>query len=341
MRDKIDVSVVIPTRNRADLLDRVLDSFAQQSTPPTAFEVVVVDDGSTDGTADACRRTRDGLHVQYVWIARAGSAAAKNAGIAASRGRLVLLADDDDVADPDLVKEHLRVHEENPAVEVVALGYGAWHTALRVTELMHFVTEVGQFLSSYPQLRHGELLDFRYFWSGRVSAKRELLVQCGGFDEGMVALEDVELGYRLSSLGLRVLFTRRAVSYMLRSFDFDAFCARCERTGRGLAHFRQLYPGAISDQYARALLGKHAHELDAADRAAALTVTERRLAALRPVVLDLEQRLDDHGRRRLLPVRLSPARRRLHRLYAMSFRAAMLKGALRANAGSETRPARP
>jgi hypothetical protein len=207
-----------------------------------------------------------------------------------------------------------------------------------VTELMHFVTEVGRFLLAYPGLRHGDVLDFHHFWTGCVSVKRKVLVESGGFDTRLPALEDVELGYRLSGLGLRIIFTRWAVKYMLRSFDFDGFCRRCERTGRGLARFRTLHPGRVAEEYEALLLGYRAKTLvtvaaDSVKRQGALSDANRRLEALRPQVLSLERRLE--ARRRVQHssplARLSPTRRRLHHLYDDSFRTAILKGALTAD----------
>lgn len=342
MPREIDLSVVIPTHNRARLLHRALESFACQTADRSVFEVVVVDDGSTDDTEATWRAYEDRLDTRYVPIQWAGLPSAKNAGIAAASGRLIVFADDDDLADPELVAEHIRVHADHPGKEVGALGYGTWDPSLPVTELMHYVTEVGQFLSSYKALRHGDMLDFHHFWGGRVSVKRELLVDGGGFDPESGGLEDIEFAYRLSALGLRMVFTRRAVSYMLLSFDFDGFCRRCERTGRGLARFRMLHSGPIADQYETMLLGAQARTLAAVaagalERQEAVSAAEHRLGTLRPEVLALEKRLE-HRRwvSRSSPLaRLSPTRRRLYRLYDDSFRTSILKGALAAgNAGS-------
>jgi len=337
---EIDTSVVIPTHNRAPLLDRVLESFARQTAGRSSFEVVLVDDGSTDDTEAVSSAYTDRLDIRYLRIDAAGTGAAKNAGIAVARAPLILLADDDDVAAPDLVAEHLRVHEANPGTEVGVLGYTTWDPALPTTELMHFVTEAGGFLWSYRALRDGDVLDFHHFWSGRVSVKRKILLESGGFDTQLVALEDVELGYRLFGRGLRLVFTRRAVNYMLRSFDFDAFCRRCERTGRGLARFRILHPGPVADDYERIVLGARVVDLRAvgdsvADRREAAMAAAVRVQALRGEVLSLEERLE--ARRRFAPSspvgRLSRTRRRLYRLYDDAFRSSILKGAL---AGMET-----
>jgi len=335
MSREIEASVVIPTHNRAPLLARVLESFTRQSAPRSAFEVIVVDDGSADDPEATSRAYADRLDTRYIRTEWAGSGAAKNAGIAAARGRLIVFADDDDIADRDLVAEHIRMHAAHTAREVGVLGYGRWDPELPVTELMHFVTEVGQFLSSYTTLRDGDVLGFQHFWSGRVSVKRELLVESGGFDTELAALEDVELGYRLSALGLRIVFTERAVNYMLRSFDFDDFCRRCERTGRGLARFRILHPGPVADQYETLLLGPRAEQLrrvadGSLERQEALAAAGQRLGTMRPDVLSLENRLQGRARRSSL-AGFRPARRRLYRLYDDAFRTSILIGALAAD----------
>ena len=337
MARQLDASVVIPTHNRAPLLDRVLASFAEQTADSSVFEVIVVDDGSTDETPTVHEKYVQRLNVRYVPIAKAGSAAAKNTGIGEARGRIVVLADDDDTADPQLVAEHLDVHWKN-AGKVAALGYATWDPAVRVTDLLHFVTDVGQFLSAYPGLRDGEVLDFHHFWSGRISLERELLLASGGFNEQMVALEDVELGYRLEAMGLRIVFTPRAVNYMLRTFDFDGFCERCERTGRGLACFRFLQP-AVGEEYETMLLGRRAHELQAAAEALQRARHSRcrqlvswRKCGPRCSATRRGSKASDGFRLTSPFARLSPTRRRLYRLYDESFRTAILKGALASDA---------
>ncbi|MBN1557534.1 MAG: glycosyltransferase family 2 protein, partial [Lentisphaerae bacterium] len=120
----VDLSVVIPTYNRAALLRRTLDSLLDQSADQASFEVIVVDDGSEDATGavlEAAAR-RDPGRVRALSCAHALSGAARNAGIAAARGRLILSMDDDLVADRDLIRLHLEAHARHPAAEVAILG---------------------------------------------------------------------------------------------------------------------------------------------------------------------------------------------------------------------------
>src|ERR1700722_14569573 len=96
-----EVSVVIPTYNRADLLPRAIESALAQTRPPA--EVVIVDDGSTDDTASVVAQYahRDADRVRLLRVPNGGVARARNAGLAATRSEWIALLDSDDVWAPD------------------------------------------------------------------------------------------------------------------------------------------------------------------------------------------------------------------------------------------------
>ncbi|MDX6596824.1 MAG: hypothetical protein QOE87_711, partial [Gaiellales bacterium] len=237
-----ELSVVMPTHDRAELLRDALESLVGQSVARDRFEVVVVDDGSTDGTAEACAEFAERLALRYVPIPSSGIAMAKNAGIRAARGAILLFLDDDDVADPGLIAEHLRVHAERPGEHVAVLGYTTWGDWLDVTPLMHFVTDVGHHLFAYEGLEDGQSLDHTYFWGGRSSCKRSFLLRRGLFNPAFTfGSEDIELGYRLSRHGLEVVYAAGAVSRMNRAVTLDEFCRRLERQGRSQLVFSRLH----------------------------------------------------------------------------------------------------
>jgi len=104
------VSVLVPTFNRADLLPQALDSLLGQSRPPD--EVIVVDDGCTDGTAEALDRYQG--RIQVLRQANTGKSGALNRGLRAATGNVVWFFDDDDVALPDTLERHLRALQDQP-----------------------------------------------------------------------------------------------------------------------------------------------------------------------------------------------------------------------------------
>jgi len=105
------VSVVIPTYNRLARLQQVLAALSTQTYDHRHFEVVVVSDGSNDGTADYLAATTSSFDLVSTSQTNAGPAAARNRGVELARGSLVLFLDDDVMAAPGLIAEHVRTHE--------------------------------------------------------------------------------------------------------------------------------------------------------------------------------------------------------------------------------------
>ncbi len=245
------ISVIIPTFNRAAMLADTLESFAVQNIPKNRYEVIVVDDGSKDATPEVCREFASRIELKYLHIDNSGTSAAKNTGILASRGKILLFFDDDDIADRRLLEEQLKAHKQHQAENIAVLGYTTWAPTLSVTPLMRYVTEIGRFLFAYADLKDGQMLDFTYLWAGRCSCKRSFLAKHGVFNRQFRApgIEDIELGYRLSRFGLGVVFHRAAVSYMTRALTFDEFCKRCERQGEALFLFSRLHDDPVVQQY--------------------------------------------------------------------------------------------
>src|SRR5512143_3115673 len=127
------LGVVIPTYNRRDVLAKVLDGYLNQSAIDRIGELVIVDDGSTDGTRSMVERftSQATFPVRYLWQPNKGPAAARNTGIREARTDLILLTDSDIVPHRDLVAEHLRWHEQHPEPETAVLGYVTWPDEIR------------------------------------------------------------------------------------------------------------------------------------------------------------------------------------------------------------------
>jgi glycosyltransferase involved in cell wall biosynthesis len=233
---------VIPTFNRATFLEAALQSLAIQSLESNKYEVLVIDDGSTDHTSKIAKRFARRLPLRYFLANHKGIAAAKNRGVQESKHPIVFFFDDDDVADRHLLREHLRSHKDYRQEGVAILGYTSWARSLRITEVMRFITGVGHYLFAYGGIEMGEPLDFTYFWGGRTSCKRCFLEKYGMFEERFqFGCEDIELAHRLSRHGLQVILNRCAVQYMNRALTFDEFCIRCERQGRSQFVFSRMH----------------------------------------------------------------------------------------------------
>ena len=113
----IEVSVVIPTYNRLDALSQVLPTLLAQDLPPEQYELLVCDSNSSDGTAEYVSEMESRHRsVRRLAGAYSGRAAARNAGIAAARGTVVLFNDADILASPNLISSHLRRHRERTGI---------------------------------------------------------------------------------------------------------------------------------------------------------------------------------------------------------------------------------
>jgi len=243
----LPLSVILCTYGRASLLQMALASLVDQTLDKDSFEVVVIDDGSSDATREVANSFAGRLPLRYFYQKNAGLAAGKNHGIYAAKGRILFFFDDDDIATPGLLEEHLRSHQKYADESYAVLNYTTWSPRLKVTPLMKFITEVGCLLFSYPKITHGSILDYTYFWAGRSSCKRSFLIEHGVFNPifcyGKLGFgcEDIELGYRLSHHGLKVVYNATAVTYMVREILLEDFYQRLLRQGRSQYHFSSMY----------------------------------------------------------------------------------------------------
>jgi len=237
------ISAILCSYNRAALLRRALQALCTQSLAAEQFEVLLIDDGSTDDTAAVATEFQQLLPLRYIHQPNAGLAAAKNHGIEQARGPIVLFVDDDDVMDPDCLRQHLLSHAEHPQPQFAVLGYTDLLPEVARSPLMRYVTDSAGLLFCYGPLKHSDILDYRHFWGGRSSCKRSFLLEHGVFNPVFrFGAEDIELGYRLSTAGLQVVFNRQAISHMLRSLSFDDFCRRSYLQGRSNQVFATLHP---------------------------------------------------------------------------------------------------
>lgn len=246
----LEISAILTTHNRADLLPRVFAGLARQTLHPDRFEVAVVDDGSTDATESVVQAWRNKLPLRYFRKNSAGVAAARNLGALVARAPIVLFLDDDDVAGPELLTAHLAMHLRWPDPGMAVLGLTTLDQEVLLSPVMRHVTEVGHELFCYSSLEPGQILDFTSFWGGRVSCKRGLLVRHGLFHPDFrFGYEDIELGWRLARVGLRVVYEPRAHTEMIRSITFDQFCHRSYQQGRSQHLFAALHPDPTIQSY--------------------------------------------------------------------------------------------
>jgi GT2 family glycosyltransferase len=253
--------IIIPTYNRRDALSTCLRHLEQQTAPD--FEVIVVDDGSSDATPQFLQNYAGPLRLRHARQSNAGPARARNLGVSLTQAHLCLFIGDDIFATPDFVATHLAFHHTHPDVRFAALGLTVWsESGQTVTPFMRWTENGFQF--DYAALQQGITPDWRHFYTSNLSLKTDLLRRHPFNDRfgPQDLLEDGELGYRLQTLeDLRLVFLPSARAEHLHPTDFRKACRRAYATGRSCVLFDSLCPNALppknrSRLLLRGLLGR-------------------------------------------------------------------------------------
>lgn len=191
------LSVVVPVRDGAAFLPLSLNALRASNLPRDRWELIVVDDSSQDRSAEVAAPYADRL-VRLVG-GPSGPAFARNRGVDAARGDVLVFVDADVCVHTDALRRVLEIFERDSDVSAV---FGAYDLAPAASGL---ISQYRNLLHRYVHQRDAG--DAVTFWAGCGAVRTGVFISCGGFDEGRggEALEDVELGYRMSALGHRIV----------------------------------------------------------------------------------------------------------------------------------------
>jgi glycosyltransferase involved in cell wall biosynthesis len=207
----MEISVVVPTFNRREMVKRTVESLFAQKFPHEQYEIIVVVDGSEDGTAEALRGMKAPCRFSIVEQENGGLAAARNSGARAAEGDLLLFLDDDMLCVPELVAAHVEAHRDAPRT----VGFGCILLSPESPPSLAaecFNRELGAFYLRQKTEEAEAAEDLEHVF-GNSSLPRELLKEVGGFDPSFRMREDLELWVRLAALGVRGSYVERAVAY--------------------------------------------------------------------------------------------------------------------------------
>jgi glycosyltransferase involved in cell wall biosynthesis len=238
------IGIVIPTHNRLSALLECLAHLEKQTF--SDFDVIVVDDGSTDGTARQLEiyKAKSPLRIRFLGQKNSGPAKARNVGVSMLNSEICLFLGDDIFASPTLVESHLQFHKSYPDSRVVALGLTRWSASgQEVTPFMMWLDKANiQF--AYPLLLAGAKPDWGHFYTSNLSVKTELLRRFAFNEEfPYAAMEDIELAYRIEKqFGLDIHFLPEAVADHLHPTTFLQACRRMLRAGYSAELFYDLWP---------------------------------------------------------------------------------------------------
>lgn len=243
----LDLTVIIPTYNRADILSQCLEALSEQTMPKEDFQIIVVDDGSTDNTKEIAKSWELKFpHFKYVHQENQGQGNARNNALKHALGKIVLFIGDDMIPEDSTLQEHMLTHKKHPELRVAVLGLVLWHPEIEETEFMKWLTngKAGGTQFAYDLLEDRETADYNFFYTSNISLKKNILDK-HKFDPDFKSYgwEDIELGYRLTKEeNLKLYYNRRAVAYHHHTIDEKSLAERMRSIGRSSIIFHQKHP---------------------------------------------------------------------------------------------------
>ena len=235
------LSVIVPAYQGEQVLPRVLDAIRASDLPREEWELIVVDDASTDTTAQVAARYAD--RVLSLPGRPHGPGYARNRGVEASRGEWVVFIDADVVVHTDTLRLIAAIARGEPDVDAV---FGAYDDAPPAPQ---FISQYRNLLHRYThQVGAGEA---ETFWAGCGAVRKRAFVAVDGFDEARYPrpqIEDIELGYRLRDQGGRILLRPEIQGAHLKRWTWRG-SVRTDLFDRGVPWVRLLLErGGLSER---------------------------------------------------------------------------------------------
>lgn len=205
MKNEVKVSIVIPTKNNGDILEKCLASIKTLDYPKDEIEVIIVDGHSTDNTIEIAKRY--GCKIMYENVGTIGGA--RNIGVEHSNGEYIVFTDSDCVVDKNWLKNLIGQFND----EKIASVGGPNVTPEDDTEFAKCAGDVLKFLSN-PGPRYGfnanEVMAIYHNPTCNVAYRKSILQEVGGFNSKLITCDDEELDYRITEKGYKILFTPHA-----------------------------------------------------------------------------------------------------------------------------------
>ena len=228
------ISVIIPTFNSAKELTKCLESFKTQTLSNENFEVIVVDDGSNDGTKDAAAK----YPVRYIYQQNRGPAAARNNGANQAQGEIILFTDADCVPQPNWIEEMIKPLDDPQVVGVK----GVYKT--RQKELVARLVQI-EYEHKYERMKKFKYIDFIDTYSA--GYRKDIFLKYNGFDERYpkASVEDQEFSFRLSHDGHKMVFNPDAVVFHKHSASLMGYLRKKYKIAFWKVFLLKRHPGKM------------------------------------------------------------------------------------------------
>ena len=241
------VSVILPTFNRGYCIQRSIKSVLCQTFP--SFELIIVDDASTDETAQLISKIKD-QRIKYIAHKKQlGAGASRNTGIKAAKGIYVAFQDSDDIWMADKLKEQVKaLNKSNQRARAVFSAFWRINGNKKT-----YVPKASHNIYPSHQNLHSKLLYGNFIGTPFLLAEKELLVETGFFDQNLSLLEDWDLNIRIARNSL-ILFINKPLGFAYQGTDSisnqsSKFCHNIEKIIEKNIKSFEKHPAALALQY--------------------------------------------------------------------------------------------
>lgn len=239
----MELTVIVPTRDRRAIVLETLDRLDRQ-VGGVGFEVIVTDDGSTDGTAEAVLDGASNRPYDLTLLSQpsSGASAARNRALDESSAPVCLFLNDDAWPREDLIARHRDFHARRPEETAAVLGHVQVAADPPPTPFM--LWWLGNPHFDFAGIEDPEDAGGERFFTANVSAKTAFLRAAGAFDEDQGQWhEDIDLGLRLEARGMKLAYDRQAVVDHYHPLDLPTTLEQLRDIGRSAAAFAARHPG--------------------------------------------------------------------------------------------------
>jgi len=221
----VTLSVVIPTRNRMNILENTLILLESQTLDRSLFEVIVVDDGSEDGTYEYMQGFTTPLSLKYIRQDFRGASCARNVGVKNAAGEYVVFLGDDVHPSENLLEIYYEKFQQNEG-RVFFVGRTIWAKHLLKSSFIRYLEDHSHAQFMFNHIKDRDMVPPQYFNTANSAIPVRYLISCGLFDESLTLYEDTELGMRLARLGLRLCYSEEAVAYHNHRVSLSSYIRR-------------------------------------------------------------------------------------------------------------------
>ncbi|XRO76583.1 glycosyltransferase [Methanocaldococcus sp. 10A] len=244
------VSIVVATYNRKDKLEKCLNALVSQTFPQEDYEIIIVDDGSTDGTYEFLKKKQKEIKNLRVFRQNnKGPAAARNLGIKNAKGKIIFFTDDDVIVPSNWIEEFLKVFEKYP--EVVAVGgyLEASEEMIKKNIFARYEAYISKLAYNMPNKLY--IGGFETFGVVTCNAayKKDVIEEVGYFDESfpVAAGEDADLKLRISLKGYKFAFIPLKATH-IQDYNFKRFWRQQVARGIGDVYFAKKWKNVLKTE---------------------------------------------------------------------------------------------